>query len=87
MLKWDNGAAIFSGFGDHIHLVRDTLYGAYKWAGGTDMVNIVLAGITGEPEEPGETASPEETDSRELCRMPNTLFAVKLDNRERFRTL
>lgn len=71
---------------NHIHLVQDTLYGKYRWTGGTDLVNIVIAGITGQPEEAAES-SPEETDGRDLCRMLNTLFAVKLNNRERFRML
>ena len=72
---------------NYIHFVQDTLYGTYKWAGGTDMVNIVIAGITGESEEAKEETRPEEADSRDLCRMLNTLFAVNLDNKERFKML
>lgn len=70
---------------NHIHLIQDTLYGTYKWSGGTDMINIVIAGITGkaqEPEEGKETVSPEKADSVDLCRMLNTLFAVNLDHKE-----
>lgn len=72
---------------NHIHLVQDTLYGTYKWEGSMDMVNIVIAGITGEAGETAEGATPEETDGRELCRMLNTLLAVNLDNGERFKML
>lgn len=75
---------------NHIHLAQETLYGTYKWSGGTDMINIVIAGITGkaqETEEAKETDSPEKVDSVDLCRMLNTLFAVNLDHKERYRTL
>ncbi len=75
---------------NHIHFVQDTLYGTYKWAGGTGMVNIVIAGITGiagESMESEEETKPKEVDSRDLCRMLNTLFAANLDNRERFKML
>ena len=75
---------------NHIHLAQDTLYGTYKWKGGTDMINIVIAGITGkaqEAEEVKETVSPEKADSVDLCRMLNTLFAVNLNHKERFRSL
>lgn len=75
---------------NHIHLIQDTLYGTYKWSGGTDMINIMIAGITGkaqEPEEGKETVSPEKADSVDLCRMLNTLFAVNLDHKERYRSL
>lgn len=72
---------------NYIHLVQNTLYGTYEWAGGTDMVNIVIAGITGKMEEMDEEIPPEGADSRELCRMLNTLFAVGINNSERFRML
>ncbi|MDE5696205.1 MAG: Rpn family recombination-promoting nuclease/putative transposase [Lachnospiraceae bacterium] len=68
---------------NHIHFAQDTLYGTYQWKGGTDMINIVIAGITGEPGKSEEDDSPEKADSRDLCRMLNTLFAVNLNNRER----
>lgn len=72
---------------NHIHFVQDTLYGTYQWAGGTDLMNIVIVGITGKSEESDEEANTEAADSRDLCRMLNTLFAVDLDNRERFSKL
>ena len=72
---------------NHIHFVQDTLYGTYKWTGDTNVINIVIAGITGKPDELGEEIDPAEADSMELCRMLNTLFAVKLDNRMRFQML
>ncbi|MDE7478892.1 MAG: hypothetical protein K2M91_13275, partial [Lachnospiraceae bacterium] len=43
--------------------------------------------ITGESEVAKEETRPEEADSRDLCRMLNTLFAVNLDNKERFKML
>lgn len=71
---------------NHIHFAQDTLYGRYKWAG-VDMVNIVIAGITGEAgETPAETGK-KDAEGRELCRMLNTLFASNLNNEERFRML
>lgn len=72
---------------NHIHLAQDTLYGTYKWKGGTDMINIVIAGITGKAQEVKETVSPEKADNVDLCRMLNTLFAVNLNHRERLRSL
>lgn len=72
---------------NHIHFVQDTLYGTYKWTGDTNVINIVIAGITGKPDELGEEINPAQADSVELCRMLNTLFAVKLDNRMRFQML
>ena len=72
---------------NHIHLAQDTLYGTYKWKGGTDMINIVIAGITGKAQEVKETVSPEKADSVDLCRMLNTLLAVNLNHRERLRSL
>lgn len=75
---------------NHIHLAQDTLYGTYQWTGGTDMINIVIAGITGKVQEAGEaeeTVGSEKADSRDLCRMLNTLFAVNLNHRERLRSL
>lgn len=75
---------------NHIHLAQDTLYGTYQWTGGTDMINIVIAGITGkaqEAEEVKEAVIQEKADSRELCRMLNTLFALDMGHKERLRSL
>ena len=71
---------------NHIHFVQDTLYGSYKWAG-VDMVNIVIAGITGEAGETVDETGRKGAEGKELCRMLNTLFASNLNNEERFRIL
>ena len=71
---------------NHIHFVQDTLYGSYKWAG-VDMVNIVIAGITGEAGETVDETGRKGAEGKELCRMLNTLFASNLNNEERFKIL
>lgn len=72
---------------NQIHFTQKTLYGTYKWNCDSDLINIVIAGITGELKEETKEFNIEQIDGKELCRMLNVLFTNELNARERFQQL
>lgn len=72
---------------NQIYFTQKTLYGTYKWNCSSDLINIIIAGITGELKEEAKEQNIEQIDGRELCKMLNTLFTNDLNYQERFQQL
>lgn len=60
----------------HFHLTEDKLLGAYDWKGNTDLINIILIGITNE--------LPPQDEKYKLHRLLTALFSQKLDLRKKY---
>ena len=54
---------------NRIHFTKDTLYGSYKWNCDTDLINIIIIGITGQPDVIENKVSKENLKSLELCKI------------------
>lgn len=68
---------------NRIHFMQDSLYGTYKWNCSSDLINIIIVGITGTWKEEVKELDIEQTEGRELCGMLNTLFTNDLNNQEK----
>ena len=60
----------------HFHLTEDKLLGAYDWKGNTNLINIILIGITNE--------LPPQDEKYKLHRLLTALFSQKLDLRKKY---
>lgn len=72
---------------NQIHFIQDTLYGTHKWNCKSDLINLVIAGITGEMRDEADEAVSNDNDGKVLCNMLNTLFATNIKDKERFEKL
>lgn len=72
---------------NQIHFTQDTLYGTHKWDCRSDLINLVIAGITGEMRDEVDEAVLNDNDGKVLCGILNTLFATNINDKERFEKL